>query len=299
MQYKRSAGRETWNRLKFWDQQSTASERLSYHILESQGYKEIDPSHVFGGPDGTKDMKLKKDGKTWIGACFFSIREKNFNELEKKFLADLTGIQKNNAAGMAFVTNQELTSSKREKLEALGSPYLIDIFHLERIRGILDTPINYGVRADFLQIPMTAEENISFIAARDKKYLDSLGNYSEFVPIKPVRFGDVYFADLGVGIGNESMGTRPVVVVSNAVNNKFAPTVTIVPVTMQMTNRLKLPTHVEIGCLPKQKKKSVALVEQIKTISKMRLQTLITTLEKGKIEEIKKAILIQMDCLGY
>ena len=39
--------------------------------------------------------------------------------------------------------------------------------------------------------------------------------------------GDLYYADLGQGIGSEQKGTRPVVIIQNNVGNKHSPTVII------------------------------------------------------------------------
>ncbi|WP_218008703.1 type II toxin-antitoxin system PemK/MazF family toxin, partial [Bacillus cereus] len=45
-----------------------------------------------------------------------------------------------------------------------------------------------------------------------------------------IRRGEVYFADLGSPVDSEIGGIRPVVIVSNYINNKHAPFVTIVPI---------------------------------------------------------------------
>ncbi len=35
--------------------------------------------------------------------------------------------------------------------------------------------------------------------------------------------GDLYYADLGHGIGSEQKGTRPIVIIQNNVGNKYSP----------------------------------------------------------------------------
>jgi hypothetical protein len=45
----------------------------------------------------------------------------------------------------------------------------VEILHLERIGSILNTPANYGVRLEFLDLEMTREEQLAFIAARDSE----------------------------------------------------------------------------------------------------------------------------------
>ena len=43
--------------------------------------------------------------------------------------------------------------------------------------------------------------------------------------------GDLYYADLGHGIGSEQKGTRPIVIIQNNVGNKYSPTVIIAIIT--------------------------------------------------------------------
>ncbi|WP_308161943.1 type II toxin-antitoxin system PemK/MazF family toxin [Bacillus sp. ISL-75] len=113
-----------------------------------------------------------------------------------------------------------------------------------------------------------------------------------------VNKGDVYLADLGKGFESEQGGIRPVVIVSNHINNRYSPTVTIVPVTGQIT-KAKLPTHVELGFLINQERESVVMVEQIKTISKKRLMQFITTLDRELIADIDDSISIQMQLVDF
>ena len=55
--------------------------------------------------------------------------------------------------------------------------------------------------------------------------------------------GDLYYADLGHGIGLEQKGTRPVVIIQNNVGNKYSPTVIIAAITSKANIKAKLPTH--------------------------------------------------------
>lgn len=171
---RRNAGRETWHRLLEWDRGQSDSERLAGHILKSDGYESIDPSHPLGGKDGGKDILCKKDGLKIVGACYFPRGQRDFKDITNKFLLDLNGVEKNKADGIAFVTNQELKLSERKQLIDLGNKYIVDIYHLERIVSIIDSPSNYGIRYDFLDIEFTKEELLSFQAIRDKEYYERL-----------------------------------------------------------------------------------------------------------------------------
>ena len=39
--------------------------------------------------------------------------------------------------------------------------------------------------------------------------------------------GDMYYADLGIGVGSEQEGCRPVLIIQNDVGNRHSPTVII------------------------------------------------------------------------
>ena len=170
MTQRRLSGDETWNRLLNWTK-GQKSERLAAHILSSEGYKSIDPSHPLGGKDGLKDIISMKDNLQWIGAAYFPRGQKTFPEIKKKFVGDVKGIKMNKVSGLAFVTNQELTLNERKELKTIGKPHTIEIFHLERVTHILDTAKNYGVRLEFLDIELSKEEQLSYFASRDNKMI--------------------------------------------------------------------------------------------------------------------------------
>ena len=170
MTRRQTDGDETWNRLLHWTKGQKASERLAGHILRADGFKSVDPSHPLGGKDGLKDIIAIRDNMKWIGAAYFPKGEKKYKEIREKFLTDLKGVKFNKVSGLAFVTNQELTLSQRTELKTSGKPKSIEIYHLERIAGLLDTPENYGIRLEFLDIELTKEEQLSYFAKRDEKF---------------------------------------------------------------------------------------------------------------------------------
>jgi mRNA-degrading endonuclease toxin of MazEF toxin-antitoxin module len=322
----KNSSRDTRYTLVEWTGTQEDEERLSGSILGSEGYESVDPMHPLGGRDGTKDLKCSKNGIKFIGGCYFPRGQQTFAKISKKFEQDLKGVKKNNVEGFIFITNQEISVSQRKKLEQL-SPYPVDIFHLERIIHVLNNPANFGIRLQYLDIEMTKEEMVAFIAWTQNKHTESLNAYMKSIEqlskgygqsneqrIKVVdeevkvleekpfamnlKKGDVYLADLGKGFETEQGGVRPVVIVSNYINNRYSPTVTIVPVTGQIT-KAKLPTHVELGFLINKERESVVLVEQIKTISKKRLMQIITTLDRELIDEIDDSISIQMQLVDF
>lgn len=161
---RRRDGNETWFRLREWTKGQTPAERLAGHILRAEGFNSIDPSHPLGGKDGLKDIICDRDGKKWIGAAYFPRGQQSLKIIRDKFLDDLKGVAANRVEGMAFVTNQELTLGERKKLKGSAGEVEIEIFHLERITSILDSPKCYGIRLEFLDIEVSKEELSALIA---------------------------------------------------------------------------------------------------------------------------------------
>ena len=145
---------ETWHRLREWTKGQTPSERLSAQVLIHEGYRNLDPSHPLGGPDGGKDGVAEKDGRRFAMAVYFPRGQQDFKKIFEKFRNDLSGARGAIANGIAFVTNQELTLSERQALRDAGAPLAVDIYHLERVAMILDTPGMAAVRQQFLEISL-------------------------------------------------------------------------------------------------------------------------------------------------
>ncbi len=112
--------------------------------------------------------------------------------------------------------------------------------------------------------------------------------------MEQIKRGEIYYADLSPVVGSEQGGVRPVLIIQNDIGNKYSPTVIVSAITSQL-GKAKLPTHIE---LPAEKynlpKNSVALLEQIRTLDKRRLQEKITTLSPEKMREVNKALLISL-----
>lgn len=86
-----------------------------------------------------------------------------------------------------------------------------------------------------------------------------------------MRRGEIYYADLSPTIGTEINKRRPVLIVSNEANNRAANTVTVLPITSNVSRRYPF----EIALSPKDSglpKPSKAQAQQIRTISKERIR---------------------------
>lgn len=160
---------ETWHRLREWTQGSAVSERLAAQILLDQDYKDFDPSHPLGGPDGGKDALCSKNGKRWIMAVYFPRGQLQFSIIKKKFLNDLAGVAKNAVDGLVFVTNQELTLTERDLLKELAGSIELELFHLERIVDVLDQPRMDSIRKKFLFLESNIHSLESILSSQSKK----------------------------------------------------------------------------------------------------------------------------------
>ncbi|MCK4402575.1 MAG: type II toxin-antitoxin system PemK/MazF family toxin [Dehalococcoidia bacterium] len=110
-----------------------------------------------------------------------------------------------------------------------------------------------------------------------------------------IKRGEIYLTVLDPVVGREISKTRPVVVVSNDKNNEFSATVTILPLTSRNLQKI-YPFEVFLpkgaGNLPKDSK---VKADQIRTLDKSRLLTLIGKLEREEIIQIEKAMKIQLE----
>ncbi len=111
--------------------------------------------------------------------------------------------------------------------------------------------------------------------------------------IQNVSRGDVFYADLSPVVGSEQGGMRPVLILQNDVGNRHSPT-TIVCAITGSTNKKFLPTHVSIGSVGKLSQTSVALLEQLRTIDRSRLQDRIGRLSTEKITQIDHALAVSI-----
>jgi len=109
-----------------------------------------------------------------------------------------------------------------------------------------------------------------------------------------IKRGFIYCADLDPVIGSEQGGERPVIVIQNDIGNKFSPTVIVAAITSHI-DKGRLPTHVELsvqkyGLL----KKSVVLLEQLRTIDKSRLKFKIAEADDAVMHKIDEALKISL-----
>ncbi len=105
-----------------------------------------------------------------------------------------------------------------------------------------------------------------------------------------IHRGDIYLADLAPVVGSEQGGIRPVLIVQNDLGNQHSPTVIAAVITGQIKHRY-LPTHVLLetpGC--GLLKKSMVMLEQLRTLDKGRLHFQVGRIDADKMVEVDTAL---------
>ena len=106
--------------------------------------------------------------------------------------------------------------------------------------------------------------------------------------------GDMYYAELGEGIGSEQNGRRPVLIIQNNVGNKHGSTVIVAALTSEIESKAKLPVHYLIRAENGLQSDSLILFEQIRTIDKQRLENFIGHIYEKHFAKIDTAIAISL-----
>jgi hypothetical protein len=191
--------RQTEERLRYHlDSNQVMRERLCLALMPLIGpYTRERPRRPKGGPDGGRDIEAVHEGSTiaW-GAVGFrnggGNDEQARRETSNKFDADLGRAIEENPTLQAFVffTNVDLTPTIVEQLKEKGAAVgvsLVDVVDLERLRHALDSPEGLIARLQYLDIPMSATEQIALV--------NKFGNQLHAASRRRVR-GQIFTFDL-------------------------------------------------------------------------------------------------------
>lgn len=107
-----------------------------------------------------------------------------------------------------------------------------------------------------------------------------------------IKRGDIFYADLSPVIGSEQGGIRPVLILQNDTGNFHSPT-TIVAAITGRKRKAALPTHIKIR-VEGLNRQSIVLLEQIRTIDKLRIKDFVGTINRADMEYIDRAIVISL-----
>ena len=106
---------------------------------------------------------------------------------------------------------------------------------------------------------------------------------------------EIYFCDLDPTVGSEQKGTRPVLVISTNAANHNLPVSTVLPLSSVKAGDKIYPTEVELDTgVTGLSKLSVAMVQQIRTVSHTRLMNL-----AGKIKDAETQERLLNACRDY
>jgi mRNA interferase MazF len=111
---------------------------------------------------------------------------------------------------------------------------------------------------------------------------------------RKIRRGDMFYADLTPGVGSEQSGYRPILIIQNDTGNRYSSTVIGAIITSRISTKAKLPTHAPIKAQQGLGNDSLVLLEQIRTIDKMRLKEYIGTLDSEAINRVDRALAVSV-----
>lgn len=137
-------------------------------------FSDVRPRHPRGGPDGGRDIEaLFRGDLLAYGAVGFVNQANDSKEQKKiikeKFSSDLKsslGVKKKPSV-FVFFTNINLTIGEKEKLIEFAKKKGVihsEIIDRERMRIVLDSPDGFSIRFQYLNIPLSEEEQASFFA---------------------------------------------------------------------------------------------------------------------------------------
>jgi len=109
-----------------------------------------------------------------------------------------------------------------------------------------------------------------------------------------IKRGDVYWVELDPIEGSEIGKTRPAVVISNNINNEFADTVTVLPVTSSVGKVYPFEVLVKKG-IANMPNDSKVKANQMRTVDKKRLKERIGIIPDAILREIEKAVKIHLE----
>ena len=111
---------------------------------------------------------------------------------------------------------------------------------------------------------------------------------------RKIQRGDMFYANLPVGVGSEQRGTRPLLIISNDTGNKHSRTVIVAVITSKDSNKTKIPTQCPIPAQQSLGWPSLVLLEQIRTIDKKRLREYIGTLDGDTMNKVDRALAVSV-----
>jgi mRNA interferase MazF len=114
------------------------------------------------------------------------------------------------------------------------------------------------------------------------------------------RRGEIYLVSLDPTIGHEIQKTRPAVIIQNDVSNQYSPITIVAALSSQFADPPR-PREVVIapGSQTGLSKPSAVILNQIRSVDRMRLQRRLGTLDDATMGKVDQALMISLGLIDF
>ena len=111
-----------------------------------------------------------------------------------------------------------------------------------------------------------------------------------------MKRGEIYIADLNPTMGSEINKKRPVIIVSNNINNFYSDTVTIIPITSNINKVYHFEVFIKSIGSNGLSNDSKAQCHQVRTISKVRISSAkLGSISTQELEALENALRLHLE----